>query len=466
MAESSILSLTPRFDQSQRRGERCVARLRRPNYNNRLRASGACRRISFASTKVIANMSRICWSLVVLAVQFPACSLAQVDERPLNVQVVPAFPQIEWPEWVTGLDVGRPQDPRPLLITGAGDATDRIFVVSQYGSIHVFPNDPQADELKTFLDIRDRVQYDHKENEEGLLGLAFHPRYKENGEFFVYYSIKRDPNPHITAISRFRVSKDDPDRADPDSEEVLLTIKHPYWNHKGGTIVFGPDGYLYVGLGDGGAANDPHGNGQNLGTLLGSILRIDVDKKDPGLEYAIPKDNPFAGQPGKRGEIWAYGIRNVWRIAFDRETGALWAGDVGQNLWEEIDIIRRGGNYGWNIREGKHPFAPSGSNNVELIEPIWEYHHDVGKSITGGHVYRGRQVPELRGAYLYADFVTGQVWALWYDAEKEEVAANRTILPKGLPLMSFGEDDEGEVYFVTQEGGIHKFASPKKTASR
>jgi glucose/arabinose dehydrogenase len=405
-------------------------------------------------------------NVILLAVLFPTCVVAQVDERPLDVQVVPAFPKIEWPDWVTGLDVGRPQDPRPLLITGAGDGTNRIFVVSQYGSIHVFPNDPQASELKTFLDIRDRVQYHPKENEEGLLGLAFHPKYKENGEFFVYYSIKREPNPHTTAISRFRVSKDDPNRADPDSEEMLIQIKQPYWNHKGGTIVFGPDGYLYVGLGDGGSANDPHGNGQNLGTLLGSILRIDVDNKDPGLEYAIPKDNPFAGQPGKRGEIWAYGIRNVWRIAFDRETGTLWAGDVGQNLWEEVDIIERGGNYGWNIREGKHPFAPNGRVGVKLIDPIWEYHHDVGKSITGGHVYRGKLVPELQGAYLYADFVSGQIWALWYDAEKKQVTANRTIVPNGLPVMSFGEDDAGEAYYVTQDGGMYKFASPNQAASR
>jgi glucose/arabinose dehydrogenase len=397
---------------------------------------------------------------------FHAGALAEVDARPVDVQVVPAFPNIEWPEWVTGQDVGKPRDPRPLLLTGAGDGTNRVFVASEYGSVHVWPNDPQADEMKTFLDIRERVKYDDAMNEEGFLGLAFHPKYKENGQFFVYYSEKGDKNHHVTRISRFRVSKDDPNRADPDSEELVLQIKHPYWNHKGGTIVFGPDGYLYVGLGDGGARDDPHGNAQNPKALLGSILRIDIDKKDPGLEYAIPKDNPFAGQPGKRGEIWAYGIRNVWRIAFDRETGTLWAGDVGQNLWEEIDIIERGGNYGWNIREGMHPFAPNGPVGARLIDPIWEYHHDVGKSITGGHVYRGKLVPELQGAYLYADFVSGQIWALWYDAETKQVTANRTIVAKGLPVMSFGEDDAGEVYYVTQDGGTYKFTSPKKTAGQ
>lgn len=412
----------------------------------------------------------IVWTLV------PASVFAEVEQRPLDVRVVPAFPRLQWPGWVRGLDKGLARDPRPLLLTGAGDGTNRIFVVSQYGSVHVWPNDPQAEEMKTFFDIRDRVQYHDKENEEGFLGLAFHPRYKENGQFFVYYTAKRhrQDDPHMSIISRFRVSSDDPNRGDPQSEEILMRIRQPYWNHNGGTIVFGPDGYLYVGLGDGGARDDPHGNGQNLRTLLGSILRIDVDRKDEGRAYAIPKDNPFAGRGrDARGEIWAYGIRNVWRIAFDRLTGDLWAGDVGQDLWEEIDIIRRGGNYGWNLREGMHPATPktpgmpAGSPpRPDLIEPIWEYHHDVGKSITGGHVYRGREVPELEGAYLYADYVTGQIWALWHDMNKQQVTANREIQPKGTPVMSFGEDDEGEVYFVTQEGGIYKFASPRTGASK
>jgi glucose/arabinose dehydrogenase len=411
----------------------------------------------------------------VLLVTSTTCVFAEVDKRPLNVRVVPAFSKLEWPDWVRGLDEGKPRDPRPLILTGAADGTNRIFVVSQYGTVHVWPNDPSAGAMNTFLDIRDRVQYDDKMNEEGFLGLAFHPHYKQNGELFIYYSAKPTPEkPHVTVISRFRVAPDDPNRALPESEEVLLRIEHPYWNHKGGTIVFGPDGYLYVGLGDGGLRDDPHGNGQNLKTLLGSILRIDIDHKDEGLEYSIPKDNPFAGRGDEaRGEIWCYGIRNVWRIAFDRETGDLWAGDVGQDTWEEIDIIRRGGNYGWNLREGMHPAmpkdnrAPRGSPpQPDLIEPIWEYHHDVGKSITGGNVYRGRDVPELEGAYVYGDFVTGQVWALWYDMTRKQVTANRTILLKGLPIMSFGEDDDGEVYFLTQEGGIHKFASPAKTAGQ
>jgi glucose/arabinose dehydrogenase len=405
-----------------------------------------------------------CGMLLVLAGY--TIARGEVDQRPLDVRVGPAFPQLQWPSWITGTESGLLREPRPLLITGAGDGTDRLFVASQHGAVFVFPNHPQANEMRLFLDIRDRMQRDDRGNEEGFLGLAFHPRFRENDQFFVYYTaMATEENPHLSVISRFHVSTTDPNRADPSREEVLLTIKQPYWNHNGGTVVFGPDGYLYIGLGDGGAGGDPHGNGQNLQTLLGSILRIDVDHQDPGLKYAIPKDNPFAGRKDARGEIWAYGIRNAWRVTFDRQTGACWTGDVGQDTWEEIDVIRRGGNYGWNLREGLHSFGPNGSGpRSDLIEPIWEYHHDVGKSITGGHVYRGKQVPELEGAYLYADFVTGQIWALWYDVEQEQVLANREIIPRGLPVMSFGEDDAGEVYFTTQEGGVHKFVSPTTAA--
>jgi glucose/arabinose dehydrogenase len=399
-----------------------------------------------------------------------ACVFAEVDKRPLPVKVVTAFPKLEWPDWLRGLDVGRPRDPRPLLITGAHDGTNRIFAGSQYGTIHVWPNDPKANKMETFMDLRDQVQYSDAQNEEGFLGLAFHPRFKENGEFFIYYTAKPTKEyPDLSIISRFHVSSGDPNRGDRRSEEIIMRIPQPYPNHNGGTLVFGPDGYLYIGLGDGGAFNDPHGNGQKLTTLLGKILRIDIDHKDPGMKYAIPKDNPFANRGAEaRGEIWAYGIRNVWRIAFDRANGDLWAGDVGQDTWEEIDIIRRGGNYGWSLREGMHPFTVKDQPQIkgspprpDLIEPIWEYHHNIGKSITGGNVYRGKQVPELLGAYLYGDYVTGQIWALFYDRDKQQVTANRSIQPKGLPLLSFGEDDNGETYFLTQQGGIMKFASPK-----
>jgi glucose/arabinose dehydrogenase len=221
---------------------------------------------------------------------------------------------------------------------------------------------------------------------------------------------------------------------------------------------------LYIGLGDGGKRADPFDNAQNLSTLLGSILRIDVDRRDEGLAYAIPPDNPFVGRDDARGEIWAYGLRNVWRMAFDPPTGLLWAADVGQDIWEEIDIIEKGGNYGWNLREGMHDFEPSGAppavEMTDLIEPLWEYHHDVGKSITGGNVYRGPSMAELEGAYLYADFVSGRIWALWYDQETKRVTANRAIRETGPAVMTFGEDDDGETYFATQEGGLWKFARP------
>jgi glucose/arabinose dehydrogenase len=230
----------------------------------------------------------------------------------------------------------------------------------------------------------------------------------------------------------------------------VLRFTKPFWNHDGGTICFGPDGYLYITHGDGGAANDPFDNGQNLKTRLGKVLRIDVDHKDEGKNYAVPKDNPFVNRPDARPEIWAYGLRNIWRMAFDRPTGVLWAGDVGQNLYEEINLIEKGGNYGWNRREGLHPFGSKGVGpRPDLIEPIWEYHHDIGKSITGGLVYRGTRLPELEGAYLYADYVTGKSWALRYDGTKKRVTANRPIRDRRLPILSFGEDEKGEVYLLT-----------------
>ncbi len=398
----------------------------------------------------------------------------EVNTQPLEVKAVAAFPNLQWPKEITGAEEGLVKEVRPLIITGAGDGSNRLFVATQPGTIHVFENDPDVDAMNTFLDLRKQIHYRvPQENEEGFLGLAFHPKFEENGEFFVFYTAKyQDEADRKSVISRFRVSKDDPNRADPDSEEVLLEIPKPhgklsgpFWNHNGGTILFGPDGYLYVGLGDGGSGGDPYKNGQNLGTLLGKVLRINVDRRDDGLAYAIPKDNPFVGREDARPEIWAYGIRNIWRMAFDRETGDLWAGDVGQDLWEEIDLIVKGGNYGWNLREGMHRYvnekteAKGSDPRPDLIEPIWEYHHDVGKSITGGNVYRGKAVPELAGGYLYADFVSGQIWALWYDTEAKRVTANRSILTGSAPVLTFGEDDDGETYYGTQDGGLWKFIS-------
>lgn len=372
---------------------------------------------------------------------------AEVDQSELPIATERAFPNVNIR--------------RPIVLTHAGDGTDRVFLASQLGVIHVFPNDQDVKETSVFLDIEKKVTYQDKQNEEGFLGLAFHPNYKQKGEFFVYYTTTDAA--HTSVISRFRVSSDDPNRADSASEEELLRIKQPFWNHNGGNIVFGPDGYLYIGLGDGGSARDPHGNGQNRGTLLGNILRIDVDHKDEGLNYAVPKDNPFAGEEGVRPEIWAYGLRNVWGMAFDRKTGLLWVGDVGQDTWEEIDIVRKGGNYGWNLREGKHKFGDHGVEaRDDLIEPIWEYHHNVGKSITGGRVYRSQRVPRLVGSYVYADYVSGKIWALRYDAKNKEVLANHSLRDKKMPIIAFGEDETGEVYLTDVFGQIYRFVETEE----
>ena len=395
------------------------------------------------------------FALVVSPLLSVQVAAAEVDESALPVVAERAFPNLKFR--------------RPIVLTHAGDGTNRVFVASQLGTIYVFPNDQKVEEAEVFLDMQKKVTYKDNENEEGFLGMAFHPDFKENGQFFVYYTTSETP--HTSVISRFRVSKDNPNRADPQSEEELMRIPQPYWNHNGGTIAFGPDGYLYIGLGDGGAANDPHGNGQNLQTLLGSILRIDVDRKVSGKNYAIPKDNPFAApNDNAQDEIYAYGMRNIWRLSFDRETGTQWAADVGQDLWEEINIIVPGGNYGWNIREGFHKFVPKKAKpqgdepntRKDLIDPIWEYHHDVGKSITGGHVYRGKRLPELAGYYLYADYVTGKLWALKYDEKQKRVTENRTIAGNVLPVMSYGEDEQGEVYFMVDTGTLHRFAKAQQ----
>jgi glucose/arabinose dehydrogenase len=390
-----------------------------------------------------------------------------VDTKPLPVKTEMAFPDLKWEGWTGTTASGKIVPQRPLVLTHAGDGSNRVFVATQHGVIYVFPNDQKAKMAKVFLDIQKQVRYDDNENEEGFLGLAFSPNYKKDGSFYVFYtSRKRGKKQHVNLISRFRVSKDDPDKADPKSEEVLIRIEDkPFWNHDGGTVCFGPDGYLYIAIGDGGSANDPFENGQKLSTIMGKILRIDVSRKGGDLPYAIPEDNPFVKKKGARGEIWAYGLRNVWRMSFDKKTGDLWAADVGQNLWEEIDLIVKGGNYGWNLRESLHPFGAKGVGPTKgLIDPIWEYHHDVGKSITGGHVYRGKRIPALEGLYLYGDYVSGVMWGLRYDKEKKRVTANHVLRSSGFPIYSYGEDEKGEVYFLTSTPngkGIYWFASTK-----
>jgi glucose/arabinose dehydrogenase len=337
---------------------------------------------------------------------------------------------------------------RPVFLTHAGD--DRLFVLEQPGRIRVFANRPDVESSGVFLDLRSKVRTSH--NEEGLLGLAFDPDHAGNGHVYVYYSAS---DPRRGVLSRFTADPNEPDLVDTASEHVILEVPQPYGNHNGGALLFGPDGFLYLSLGDGGSANDPRGHGQNPSTLLGTIVRIDVRGQPDERRYSIPRDNPFAGHPEARPEIWAYGFRNVWRMSFDRATGDLWAGDVGQNDWEEIDLVTRGGNYGWNIREGSHPFR-KGTSAVPLIDPVVEYpqrrgREVVGRSVTGGYVYRGPTLKNLVGAYIYGDYGTGRIWALRYEGGR--VLAHREIFspPPRVYISSFGEDASGELYICAFE---------------
>jgi glucose/arabinose dehydrogenase len=340
---------------------------------------------------------------------------------------------------------------QPVFLTHAGDGSNRLFVVERAGSIKVTADGARA---SSFLDIRDRVN--DSPGEGGLLSVAFHPRYAENGRLYVYYTRGN----LFSSVSEFTVS-DDPDRADADSERVLWQVRQPAGNHNGGQLAFGPDGMLYIGLGDGGGANDQFRNGQNPTTWLGAILRIDVDGRSAGLEYGVPPDNPFVGnEDGWREEIWAYGLRNPWRFSFDRKTGVLWAADVGQGKWEEVDIIERGGNYGWNVMEGFNCFSPaSGCAREGLALPVIEYSHSTGQSITGGYVYRAPRLSLLQGVYVYGDFVSRRIWGLRY--EQGAVVASSEIARCPSNISSFGEDEAGEVYIVGFDGRIYVFDRPR-----
>jgi glucose/arabinose dehydrogenase len=335
----------------------------------------------------------------------------------------------------------------PLAMLQAPGDADRWYVVVKAGRVWVFENRPDVVRSELFADIRERVQARYSES--GLLGMAFHPHFARNGQVFLSYTTHGTPL--LSRVSRF-VSRDGGRTLDAGSETVLFEVPQPYANHNGGQIAFGPDGHLYIGLGDGGAAGDPRGNGQSVETLLGAMLRIDVDK---GAPYAIPPDNPFAGGGG-RPEIYAWGLRNPWRWSFDRSSGELWAGDVGQNGWEEIDKIVRGGNYGWAIREGAHCYGTERCRTKGLIDPVAEYGHSEGCSVTGGYVYRGKAIPALQGAYLYGDFCSGRIWALC-----QGKGLSRLLMNSGLNISSFAEGLDGELYVLhfSSQGEIYRLAT-------
>ncbi|MFN2526416.1 MAG: sorbosone dehydrogenase family protein [Actinomycetota bacterium] len=339
----------------------------------------------------------------------------------------------------------------PLGVVDPEDGTKRLFIVEQGGTIRILERGRVQKE--PFLDLTSLTQ---EAGERGLLGLAFHPRYDKNGLFYVYYTATTTGT---VTIAEYKVDGKDPNRADPDSARTLLEIIHPVVNHNGGSIVFGPDGFLYLGIGDGGGAGDPEFDAQRLDNLLGKQLRIDVDNPGGGREYGIPEDNPFVGTPGAQPEIWAYGLRNPWRFSFDRKTGHMWLADVGQNRLEEVNRAEpdQGGiNYGWNIMEGNDCFPTMTDCRTNPLTqgfhmPLAVYDHDAGCSVTGGYVYRGREFPQLYGLYLFADYCTGLIWSV--EAAGPDQQEPQLLLEAPHSFSSFGEDSKGRLY-ATDLGGV------------
>lgn len=339
----------------------------------------------------------------------------------------------------------------PTAMGVPGDGSNRLFVCQKEGKVWLIQNDKLNP--TPFLDVSDQmVHIDPAYDERGLLGIAFHPSFKSNRKFYVYYSApanKRGVN-NLGTVAEYEASANNASTADQSSKRILLQVEEPESNHNGGCLAFGDDGYLYISLGDGGGGGDKHGsigNGQNLSNLLATILRIDVN----GEPYSIPKDNPFVNKKDARPEIYAYGLRNPWRFSFDRQTHELYAGDVGQNKYEEVDIINKGGNYGWRIKEGFHDYnVPAGGVKANLLAPIYEYGHDKGISITGGYVYRGKAIPELQGKYVYGDY-NGSLWVLSKQGGKW-VNSDLDVAKKpggNMQLYSWGEDEAGELYMLT-----------------
>jgi glucose/arabinose dehydrogenase len=386
----------------------------------------------------------LCASLAPAATAAPVC--AEPDARA-------PLPSIVLHEIAAGLR-------HPVHLTHAPGQHGTLYIVEQAGRIRLFDKDGGL-RAEPFLDIADAVS---SGGERGLLSVAFHPDYASNGYFYVNYtaSVRGRLLTRVSRFERLRAhgsgdrngdERGDGARAAPDSERVLLEIEQPYSNHNGGQLAFGPDGMLYIGMGDGGAADDPHGHGQNLATLLGALLRIDVDGGGDERAYGIPTDNPFVTVSGARPEIWAYGLRNPWRFSFDRASGRLYLADVGQNRREEINVIERGGNYGWSLMEAELCHAGSAAQcaRADLLRPLLSYGRGEGVSVTGGHVYRGTAIDGLCGAYLYGDFGSGRIWALRHEGGK--VTVQRELLKTSLGISSFGEDADGELYVLDHRAG-------------
>jgi glucose/arabinose dehydrogenase len=361
----------------------------------------------------------------------------------VSVVLLPAFYSAANPSWPTITTSKKIAIVRkPTHITHAGDGSGRLFIIEQEGRILIVKNNVLRRD--PFLDIRDRVGCC---GERGLLSMTFPPGYAQKQHFYINYTNRSGD----TVVSRFRTTGD-PDRADVGSEEVILTVKQPFANHNGGQLAFGPDGYLYIGMGDGGAANDPFGNGQKPSTLLGKLLRIDVESKEK--PYGIPPFNPFVGRSGMLPEIWALGLRNPWRFSFDRKTGDLFIADVGQNRHEEVNVqpssSRGGENYGWNVMEGMHCFRSRTCDSAGLVLPVVEYGHKVGCSVTGGMIYRGKAILPLDGIYVYGDYCSGRIWGLKKSGERW---ISTQLADTELSISTFGEDESGELYVADHDSG-------------
>jgi glucose/arabinose dehydrogenase len=372
--------------------------------------------------------------IVIVSTAFLSSQVLESSGQPQNQESVEnAYPNLTFNQ--------------PVGIFSPKDQTNRLFVIEQQGIIRVFENDVNTETSTVFLDITSNVTYG---GEQGLLGLAFDPDYQNNGYFYINYVTD---NPRRTIIARYNTSTDNPNEADMESELILLEIEQPFTNHNGGNLAFGPDGYLYIGTGDGGSAGDPYKNAQNQSTLLGKILRIDVTSTSQGRNYSIPDDNPLAGNLlGYKEEIFAVGFRNPWRFSFDAESQRLWVADVGQQEREEIDLVEKGKNYGWNIMEGSLPYAGGDQEGLEL--PIWEYGHDQGNAVIGGYVYHGPTATMLTGSYIYGDYGSGKIWALTLNETDE--ATNILLSDTSLNILSFGLDEKNELYICASDGKIYR----------